>query len=103
MSSREQLMIAETVAAMRKAVKRKAYGAHPRRPLSTFLPLSANLRFPPESDSDSSIEHATNRGYKLKKRARFVHEGKLGPPTGPAVYKEVGNLLAIPDSLVSEA
>ncbi|KAJ9151373.1 Transcriptional regulatory protein rxt2 [Pleurostoma richardsiae] len=67
MSSREQLMIAETVAAMRKAVKRKAY----------------------ESDSDSSIEHATNRGYKLKKRARFVHEGKLGPPTGPAVYKEV--------------
>lgn len=52
---------------MKKAVKRKAY----------------------ESDSDSSIEYTTNRGHKLKKRARFVREGKLGPPTGPAVYKEV--------------
>lgn len=41
-----------------------------------------------ESDSDSEIQQTTNRGNKLKKRARFVRQGKLGPPTGPAVYKE---------------
>lgn len=42
----------------------------------------------PESDSDSEIQQTTNRGNKLKKRARFVRQGKLGPPTGPSVYKE---------------
>ncbi|KAK0707527.1 RXT2-like protein [Lasiosphaeris hirsuta] len=42
-----------------------------------------------ESDSDSSIEHATNRGYKLKKRSRFVRQGRLVPAAGPAAYKEL--------------
>lgn len=42
-----------------------------------------------DSDSDSSIEQLTNRGNKLRRRARFVHEGQLAPPTGPQVYKRV--------------
>ncbi|KAB8289525.1 hypothetical protein EYC80_010684 [Monilinia laxa] len=59
-------MIADTIVAMKRAVKRKAY----------------------ESDSDASIERLTNRGNKLRKRARYVHQGQLAPPTGPHVYRE---------------
>ncbi|ROW08267.1 hypothetical protein VMCG_03134 [Cytospora schulzeri] len=64
--SREQLLFAEIAKAMKKTVARQAI----------------------ESDSDSEIQGTTNRGNKLKKRARYVRQGKLGPPTGPAVYKE---------------
>jgi hypothetical protein len=42
-----------------------------------------------ESDSDSEIESYTNRGNKLKKRARFAHKGQLLPTTSPVAYKEV--------------
>lgn len=42
-----------------------------------------------DSDSDSSIEQLTNRGNKLRKKARYVHEGQLAPPSGPQVYKRV--------------
>ncbi|PQE24553.1 Transcriptional regulatory rxt2 protein [Rutstroemia sp. NJR-2017a WRK4] len=59
-------IFADTIAAMKKAVKRKSY----------------------DSDSDSSIERLTNRGNKLRKRARYVHQGQLAPPTGPQVYRE---------------
>ncbi|KAF4634059.1 hypothetical protein G7Y89_g4065 [Cudoniella acicularis] len=58
-------IFAETIAGMKKAIKRKLY----------------------DSESDSSIEQLTNRGNKLRKKARFVHEGQLAPPTGPNVYK----------------
>ncbi|KAK0117732.1 hypothetical protein ONS95_012060 [Cadophora gregata] len=58
-------IFAETIAGMKRAVKRKAY----------------------DSDSDSSIENLTNRGNKLRKKARFIHEGQLAPPSGPQVYK----------------
>ncbi|KAH8775832.1 RXT2-like protein [Hyaloscypha finlandica] len=58
-------LISETIAGMKKAVKRKAY----------------------DSDSDSSIEQLTNRGNKLRKKARYIHEGQLAPPSGPQVYK----------------
>ncbi|KAI9644480.1 hypothetical protein NHQ30_006501 [Ciborinia camelliae] len=59
-------MIADTIVAMKRAVKRKAY----------------------ESDSDAPIERLTNRGNKLRKRARYVHQGQLAPPTGPHIYRE---------------
>ncbi|PMD48319.1 hypothetical protein L207DRAFT_505351 [Hyaloscypha variabilis F] len=58
-------LFSETIAAMKKAVKRKAY----------------------DSDSDSSIEQLTNRGNKLRKKARYIHEGQLALPSGPQVYK----------------
>nr|XP_036587114.1 rxt2-like protein [Colletotrichum truncatum]KAF6797845.1 rxt2-like protein [Colletotrichum truncatum] len=63
----QQILFAETVAAMKKALKRKAY----------------------ESDSDDEIDHYGNRGHKLKKRALFSHQGQLAPPSGPEVYNEV--------------
>lgn len=51
---------------MKKAFKRRAY----------------------ESDSDSEIESYSNRGNKLKKRARFAHKGQLVPNDGPSSYRE---------------
>ncbi|KAF4472070.1 hypothetical protein FALBO_1018 [Fusarium albosuccineum] len=62
----QQILFAETIAGMKKAFKRKAY----------------------ESDSDSEIESYSNRGHKLKKRARFAHQGQLVPTNGPSSYRE---------------
>jgi len=83
----QAIIFAETIAAMKKAVKRKAYGAN----LSTSAPSDhlANSDHYADSDSESSIEQLTNRGNKLRKKARFVHEGQLAPPTGPNVYRRV--------------
>ncbi|KAK4042391.1 hypothetical protein C8A01DRAFT_14025 [Parachaetomium inaequale] len=67
MSTQQQAMIMETALALKRTLKRKAY----------------------DSDSDSSIDQTTNRGNKLKKRARFVHQGRLTSSMGPAAYKEV--------------
>ncbi|CCU82824.1 hypothetical protein BGHDH14_bgh00064 [Blumeria hordei DH14] len=61
----QQAVFADTIACMKKAIKRKAY----------------------DSDSDTSIDKCTNRGNKLRKRARFVYEGQLVPPSGPQVYR----------------
>ncbi|KAK1634489.1 RXT2-like protein [Colletotrichum phormii] len=63
----QQILFAETVAAMKKALKRKAY----------------------ESDSDDEIDHYGNRGHKLQKHALFSHKGQLAPPSGPEVDNEV--------------
>ncbi|RCI16900.1 hypothetical protein L249_2725 [Ophiocordyceps polyrhachis-furcata BCC 54312] len=62
----QQILFAETIAGIKKALKRKAY----------------------ESDSDTEMEGRGNRGHKLKKRARFAHEGQLAPTEGPSAYKE---------------
>ncbi|KAI1416590.1 RXT2-like protein [Hypoxylon sp. FL1857] len=75
----QQVLFAETIAAMKKARKRKAY----------------------ESDSDSEIYYPVNRGHKLMKRARFVHEGQLAPPSGPEVYKEVVNHAGYQRAIIS--
>ncbi|KAL7274168.1 hypothetical protein RUND412_002950 [Rhizina undulata] len=40
------------------------------------------------SDSDDSITYTSNRGRKLKRKARFVHEGALDDCRGPRTYKE---------------
>jgi hypothetical protein len=82
----QQLIFAETIAGMKKAIKRKVYG------MTRFTPSFGNLLMPlcgSDSDSDSEIEQLTNRGNKLRKKARFVHEGQLARPTGPQVYKRV--------------
>lgn len=56
------------------------------------LPLLTAVSLFADSDSDSSIDHTTNRGNKLKKRARFVHQGQLTSSMRPAAYKEVEEL-----------
>lgn len=83
----------ETIKAMKRKIARDAIG----RPtlLHTILTpwcLSLLTSFEAESDSDSEILAPTNRGNKLKQNAKFVREGKLGPPTGPAVYKQASSI-----------
>ncbi|KAI9655061.1 MAG: hypothetical protein M1829_000694 [Trizodia sp. TS-e1964] len=39
------------------------------------------------SESDSSIQGPSNRGNKLKRKARFVHEGQMDGTIGPRAYK----------------
>lgn len=89
MSSRDQIYVLETIKAMKKKIARDAIGeaALPRRQVSSSL-LTRSRFFFLESDSDSEIQAPTNRGNKLKQKAKFVREGKLGPPTGPTVYRE---------------
>ncbi|KAJ2904693.1 rxt2-like protein [Zalerion maritima] len=63
----QQMIFAETIAGLRRALKRKSY----------------------ESDSDDEVEGPSNRGNKLKRKAKYVHQGQMAVPTGPEVYKEV--------------
>ena len=81
-------LFAETIAGMKKAVKRKAYGKRTPMDRLVYDTLLTIARFP-DSDSDSSIEQLTNRGNKLRKKARYVRDGQLAPPSGPQVYKRV--------------
>ncbi|KAI0169065.1 RXT2-like protein [Hypoxylon sp. FL1284] len=76
----QQVLFAETIAAMKKARKRKAY----------------------ESDSDSENQNHGNRGHKLQRRARFTHEGQLAPPSGPEVYKEVVDHAGFQRAIISQ-
>ena len=41
------------------------------------------------SDSDTSFTKSTNRGNKLKRKAKYVREGRLAQADGPQVYKRV--------------
>ncbi|KAL2259370.1 hypothetical protein VTK26DRAFT_6974 [Humicola hyalothermophila] len=70
MSTQQQALIMDTILATRRALKRNAY----------------------DSDSDSSIDQNTNRGNKLKRRARFVRQGRLASSMGPAAYQQVAEL-----------
>lgn len=79
-------MFANTIVGMKKAVKRKAYGMSTENLEYTDR---TNIIFVVDSDSDSSIDQPTNRGNKLRKKARFVREGQLAPPNGPSVYRKV--------------
>ncbi|KAF2722578.1 hypothetical protein K431DRAFT_311569 [Polychaeton citri CBS 116435] len=65
----QQIQIAETIRAMKLALKRHAY----------------------DSDSDESIYAHTNRGNKLKRKAVFVREGWLDS-TGGTANKRKANL-----------
>ncbi|KAI1827268.1 RXT2-like protein [Xylaria intraflava] len=75
----QHVIFAETIAAMKKARKRRAY----------------------ESDSDSEVDYHGNRGQKMKKKARFAHEGQAAPPSGPEVYREVVNHAGYQRAIIS--
>ncbi|KAI0433700.1 RXT2-like protein [Xylaria sp. FL1042] len=75
----QHVIFAETILAMKKARKRRAY----------------------ESDSDSEVDYHGNRGHKLKRRARFTHEGQLVAPSGPEVYREIVNHAGYQRAIIS--
>ncbi|KAL8771195.1 MAG: hypothetical protein Q9209_003366 [Squamulea sp. 1 TL-2023] len=60
-------LIADTIAGMKRAISSYNYS----------------------SDSGDSIDRCTNRGNKLKRKARYVREGQLDWPNGPKVYKQI--------------
>ncbi|KAL8730593.1 MAG: hypothetical protein Q9181_004592 [Wetmoreana brouardii] len=64
----QAMLIAETIAGMKRVTAR-------------------HNRSSPSSDSEDSIDRFTNRGNKLKRKARYVHEGQLDRPNGPKAYK----------------
>ncbi|KAL1898211.1 hypothetical protein Sste5346_003617 [Sporothrix stenoceras] len=66
MAARDQAIFLETVIGLQRALKRRSF----------------------DSDSDSDIDHSTNRGSKLKRRARFVRQGQLGAADGLTVLTE---------------
>ncbi|KAI1129352.1 RXT2-like protein [Nemania abortiva] len=75
----QHVIFTETIIAMKKARKRRAY----------------------ESDSDSEVDYHGNRGRKLKRGARFAHEGQLAPPSGPELYREVVNHAGYQRTIIS--
>lgn len=83
----QEMMIARLVGDMKQAVKRKADGKIPDPESKSFV--ITDLCFFSESDSEHSIDQTTNRGNKLKKRAKYVREGRLAMPNGPQAYKKV--------------
>lgn len=92
MANQQQVLFAETVAGMKKALKRRAYGTYSLGEGSQSLLCwrqTANRVLLTDSDSDSDVDNKGNRGQKLKKRARFARRGQLVPTIGPSSYKEV--------------
>ncbi|TKA37462.1 hypothetical protein B0A49_12113, partial [Cryomyces minteri] len=61
----QQALFAATILGMRKAMARRDDA----------------------SESDDSTSRPTNRGNKLKRKARYIQEGKLDVPDGPHVYR----------------
>ncbi|KAI1847654.1 hypothetical protein JX266_006506 [Neoarthrinium moseri] len=94
----QQALFADTIIAMKKAMKRRAYGAHPNLPSpAQARPVTNDFAaFATESeDSEDDIDYHGNRGQKLKKRARFAREGQLAPPSGPEFVNHAGYTRAI--------
>ncbi|KAH0603684.1 uncharacterized protein H6S33_007343 [Morchella sextelata] len=60
-----------------------------RKTLNAIIELKRALAQTSDgSESDDSIAYPSNRGRKLKRKARFVHEGALNDAKGPRTYKE---------------
>ncbi|KAB8748969.1 hypothetical protein FH972_026520 [Carpinus fangiana] len=78
--AQQQLLFAEAITGMKKALARDDDA----------------------SDSDVSIKHPTNRGNKLKRKARFVQEGRLDQADGPRVYKRKLNYNGYQREIISK-
>lgn len=88
MPTQQELMIMRLVGDMESAVKRSADGEHSS--IDYLDGSQADIGLFLESDSEESVHQITNRGNKLKRKAKFVREGQLAVPNGPQTYKKVG-------------
>lgn len=83
--------VAEAIAGIKRALKREREGISiPLYPF--FIQSKSQITDGPPSTpapSDEPVVAASNRGNKLQKGAKFVHEGALIHVSGPEVYKEV--------------
>ncbi|KAL5600937.1 hypothetical protein BROUX41_005771 [Berkeleyomyces rouxiae] len=78
--SSQQVLFAETILSVKKALKREAC----------------------DSDSDDSASNSGNRGNKTKKKARFSERGHLAPPSGPETYKRSVEYAGVVRQTISE-
>lgn len=85
----QQAMIAETIRSMKLALRRTADGKLLCLIRSTAVTQSKHMLIQStDSDSDTYAANHSNRGNKLKRSARFVHEGRLDT-TGGRSYRKV--------------
>ena len=90
----QQMLIAKTIAGMKRTLKRKADGmficySHCLRGHELMSPRC------PDDESEPEIERSTNRGNKLQRGSRFIRQGHLTTSSGPLAYKEVCILCVI--------
>lgn len=85
----QHVEIAETLAAVKRALKREREGEE----TSNCLPSSSSTRVanisPHSAPTPQPIAAASNRGNKLEPGAKYVHEGALAFMNGSDVYKQV--------------
>lgn len=102
----QQADIAETIAALRRALNREKDGKQTLAILRSDCGSSWLTFSPYPAPSAEPILAASNRGNKLQQGAKYVHEGTLAFMRGPDAYKHVrqtfhfhrkGNQLALMD------
>jgi hypothetical protein len=85
----QQADIAETIAALKRALNREKEGKATIAILRSEWGSSWLTISPYPVPSAKPILAASNRGNKLKQGAKYVHEGTLAFMRGPDVYKHV--------------
>jgi RXT2-like, N-terminal len=85
----QQADIAETIAALKRALKPQSGGQKILIYLQTLKEYHLLTFSPHPAPSTQPITAASNRGNKLKQGAKYVHEGALAFMRGPDVYKQV--------------
>lgn len=84
----QQIQIAETIRAMKLALKRRPDGSSRSVAECQCQPLTKYLL--DVEDDDSAPAH-TNRGNKLKRRSQFAREGRLDTSGGTAYRRQVNH------------
>ena len=84
--AQQQAAFADTIVGLKKALARADDGKGLTG--ARYFLLEAN-DVVSVSDSDDSIKRQTNRGSKLKRKSKFVQEGRLNQANGPKVYRRV--------------
>ena len=85
----QQVEIAEAIAGIKRALKREREGIAILSHLTWLRGQRTDGAPPHPAPSDQPVVAASNRGNKLRKGAKFVHEGSLLHVTGPEIYKQV--------------
>lgn len=96
----QHVEIAETLAAVKRALRRGKEGQQCPRKLHSFRSEHCMLTLSPHpAPIAQPITAASNRGKKLEQGAKYVHEGSLSFTHGPDVYKQVCCTILVPTEL----
>lgn len=84
--ARQEDLFVETIMSMKRALRRNDDGQSPLKCVSSAAVYSW---LDIDSESDESINRASNRGNKLKRKAKYVEEGRLDLANGVRAYHKV--------------